>query len=155
MGFEYHQAFGTQEQKLEINPFWNISCRQFLQVFGSEVCRDFVPKALPQMNFNGLTMWVRLFEKFYQDHPNNPIVVSDVRFDDECETIRKLGGVVIKIVRSSAEEKGDGSNLQHLQHKSELQELKYDHVIYNDGSLDDLYKKIDSVITSIINTVEK
>ncbi len=99
LGFEQHQVFGTQEQKLETNKFWGISGRKFLQVFGSEVCRDFVPKALPDMDFNHKTMWVRLFEKYYSDNKDKPVVVSDVRFEDESNTIRSLGGYVIRVER--------------------------------------------------------
>jgi len=31
--FELHQLYGTQEQKLELNKYWNISGREFLQKF--------------------------------------------------------------------------------------------------------------------------
>jgi hypothetical protein len=106
LGFEQHQVFGTQEQKLETNKFWGISGRKFLQVFGSEVCRDFVPKALPDMDFNHKTMWVRLFEKYYSDNKDKPIVVSDVRFEDESDTIRSLGGYVIRVERDVVGNRG-------------------------------------------------
>jgi hypothetical protein len=150
LGFEPRQAFGTQEEKLEINDFWNISCRQFLQVFGSEVCRDFVPKALPNMNFNGVTMWVRLFEKFYRDNKDKNIVVSDVRFEDESKKIKELGGYVIRIERPKMLESSNGS-LTHLQHKSELQadRIAPQIVIRNNGSLDYLYEKLRQAVEYI------
>lgn len=148
LGFEHHQVYGTQEQKLEINKFWGISGREFLQKFGSEVCRDYVPKILPNMNFNNCTMWVRLFEKYYQDNIDKHTAVSDVRFEDESKKIKELGGLIIRINRSN----NKNTPAEHIVHKSELQASKIfpDIVIDNNGSLDELYEKLDDVMTWVI-----
>lgn len=148
LGFEPHQVFGTQEQKLEVNSFWGISGRQFLQVFGSEVCRDFVPQALPQMNFNGLTMWVRLFEKYMLDHPNTNVAVSDVRFEDESRVINQNGGVIVRIVRN-IEDNADVKTYDQSAHKSEtnISNVRANVTILNDGSINDLCAKFDKLIT--------
>lgn len=210
LGFEEHQTYGTQEQKLEVNKFWGISGRKFLQVFGSEVCRDYLPKVLPDMNLNNSTLWVRLFEKFYEDMllaKKKSIVCSDVRFEDESNSIKARGGIVIGIerpdpvvatnstltddntsiddtttLRINDTEDGDVevdsadvtdvdaisvevdakttitttanpsqptnlTNLTHLTHQSEMQAdlVKPHFIIVNDGSLADLYNKIDVV----------
>lgn len=148
LGFEENQIFGTQDQKLEINNFWGISGRQFLQIFGSEVCRDFVPKAIPEMKFNGLTMWVRLFEKYYNDNISKNIVVSDVRFEDESNMIKKNGGYIIRLERLHTEK-----NVDHIsEHKSELQKalIKPHFIIKNTGSILTLQLKINQII-DIIN----
>jgi hypothetical protein len=158
LGFEHSQVFGTQEEKLEINKFWNISGRHFLQVFGSEVCRDYVPQVLPNMNFNGSTMWVRLFEKFYGDKLDTKVIVSDVRFEDESKKIKELGGLIIRIIRPKAEIVDEPTAEQslpdqdklteHLVHKSEMQadKIKPHITIYNDGTIEELYKKLDAAI---------
>lgn len=152
LGFDDHQIYGTQEQKLEVNSFWNVSGREFLQKFGTEVCRDAVPRILPKMNFNGLTMWVRLFEKFYSETRSQCVAVSDVRFEDESATIKRYGGIIIRIEREVNEVKKD-NNVQssYTTHASELQASKiYPNVVVkNDGSLEDLYKKIDMIIDLI------
>lgn len=209
LGFEEQQIYGTQEQKLEVNKFWGISGRKFLQVFGSEVCRDYLPKVLPDMNLNNSTLWVRLFEKFYEDMllaKKKSIVCSDVRFEDESNSIKARGGIVIGIERpdpvvatnstltddnTSIDDTEDGvevgsvdvtdvdatdvvdvngaevktnvdvgeaevktdsnssqpTNLTHLTHQSEMQAdlVKPHFIIVNDGSLTDLYNKIDVV----------
>ena len=98
LGFSEHQMHGTQEQKLEVNPFWGISARRFLQVFGSEVMRDLLPKALPDMNMNEVTIWARIAENKIEQHKK--IVISDGRFEDEARMVRRNGGVVIKIERT-------------------------------------------------------
>lgn len=148
LGFEHHQVYGTQEQKLEINEFWGISGREFLQKFGSEVCRDYVPKVLPNMKLNNCTLWVRLFEKFYLSNTSQFIAVSDVRFEDESKKIKELGGIVIRINRPK---KSDKSNAEHQTHKSEQQadKINPDIVIENDATLYDLYAKLDVVMTQL------
>jgi hypothetical protein len=148
LGFEPHQVFGTQEQKLEINEFWGITGRQFLQVFGSEVCRDFVPKALPQMKFNGLTMWARLFEKFYDKHPNINLAVSDVRFADESQTIKNRNGIIIKIVRNVQNSSPSNSVQEHMS-ETQASLINPNVIIHNDQDLPTLYKKLDRLIEFI------
>ena len=152
LGFEPRQVFGTQEEKLEVIEFWGITGRQFLQVFGSEVCRDYVPKVLPQMKFNGLTMWVRLFEKFKQEHANANIAVSDVRFEDESNTIKKYGGIVVRIVRSGKAVVPTQAQPPSVQtHKSETQASRINPnvIIHNDRDLETLYNKLDLLIEFI------
>jgi hypothetical protein len=135
MGFEYHQVYGTQEQKLEINQLWGISGRKFLQDFGTEVCREFLPELFP--TFTG-TLWIKLFEK-YCNSTNANIVVSDVRFNDEAECIIKSGGIIIELKR--------GDNIDKS-HKSEIPiDKKYiTHTILNNGTLQVLYDSIDSIL---------
>ncbi len=162
LGFEPHQVFGTQEQKLQVNEFWGISGRQFLQVFGSEVCRDYAPKVLPQMKFNGVTMWVRLFEKFRNAHLDRNIAVSDVRFQDESQTIKKYGGIVVRLVRTgvnvsqplgvtSQSQSGSQPQYSHATHKSETQAttIKPNVIINNDRDLATLFKKLDLLMDFI------
>lgn len=162
LGFQPHQVFGTQEEKLETNEFWGISGRKFLQVFGSEVCRDYVPTVLPDMQFNDVTMWVRLFEKFRMDHPNVNTVVSDVRFADESQKIKQLGGYIIRVVRPTQEvtNMSDESNVaacttideaEAKQHKSELQaaSIKPNIVIRNDGSFGQLFERLETALSYI------
>lgn len=142
LGFEPHQVFGTQENKLEINQFWGISGREFLQVFGSEVCRDYVPKVLPGMQFNGSTMWVRLFEKYYSNTRGH-LAVSDVRFADEADKIRSMKGVICKIVRPRMV---DSHVTTVHQSESSVDMVRPNIIINNNGSLQDLYLKVRQAI---------
>ena len=155
MGFEHHQIYGTQEQKLEINKFWGISGRRFLQVFGSEVCRDFLPTVLPQMA-SDRGVWIKLFQKFYSENSEKHIVVSDVRFGDESAALRELSGYVVRIVRpmaTSAVTSAASSVSSTAVHKSETQadNIHPYAVIINDGTLEDLYVKLDQVVENIFS----
>ncbi len=151
MGFKRNEVFGTQADKLKINDFWGISGRTFLQKFGSEVCRDYLPKVLSDMKFNNKTLWIRLFEQYYEEYKNSNIIVSDVRFEDECSAIRSLGGYIIRIERNNHDSSNE-INDTVIKHKSETQmdNIKPQFIIRNNGSLDELYKKLNEAIKLII-----
>ena len=145
MGFDWHQVYGTQEQKLEVNKMWGVSGREFLQKFGTEVCREILPSILPKTNFGFYSIWIRLFEKYCADNPNTNIVVSDVRFSDEANFISSLGGHIIQIDRNQL-----GQNV--LTHKSEIPipERYVTSKIVNDQTVADLYNNIDSIVNLLL-----
>lgn len=131
-GFEKSQLYGTQEEKLEINKLWGISGREFMQKFGTEICREQFPRIL-----NIEKVWIKLFEKAYEESKSNNIVVSDVRFEDEADSIKRKGGILVRINRKTK---------HNINHKSELQNFKIDFVIENNTTIINLYRKINSII---------
>lgn len=124
LGFDDNQVFGTQEQKMEVNETWGISGREFMQKFGTSVCREFLPAVIPQMR----GIWIKCFERFFHHNAGN-VVVDDVRFVDEADAIKKLGGIIIRVV---GPHEGDA-------HASEVSMDDYpaDFVIHN--KMDGLY----------------
>lgn len=72
-----------------------ITRRQLLQVFGTDVCRDFYE------NF-----WVNWTIKKIKDNRNrNPYpakheIITDVRFPNEAERIKEEGGIIIRLTRN-------------------------------------------------------
>ena len=91
------------------------------------------------------------------------MVVSDMRFENEFNFIKSHGGIVVKVVRDDENDNkinnlailaksGDENTLSELKklniHQSEwdLCDKNFDYVIKNDGSLLDLYNKIDLMI---------
>lgn len=147
LGFTEEEVNGTQEQKLLKNKYWNISGREFLQKFGTEICRDTLPRVI-NMNLNNRTLWCRLFEIYYQELKDSDtnIVVSDCRFNDELDLIKELNGVTISIIRNK-EELNNTNNYKC--HPSEMLEYKTNFVINNNGNLDDLKYKLNEVINLI------
>lgn len=63
-------------------------------------------------------------------------VISDVRFADEAEMVKSMGGEVWRIERPGAGE-GRGAN-----HVSESLAFKYDRLIANDGSMEKLADRV-------------
>lgn len=83
-------------------------------------------------------IWVNALFSEYTG--NEKWLITDARYINEFETIKKHNGILIKIENPNL----DLSNPIY-NHKSETEMDKYDkwsHVIINDGTLEDLYNKI-------------
>ena len=76
---------------------------------------------------------------------NRMIVIPDVRFHDELESIKKLGGIIVRITRPCLES-GDGASADL--HASELNcsEFQVDYEIENSGTIEELYQKISMIV---------
>lgn len=102
----------------------NPEIRRLLQVFGTEVGRKMF----------GDDVWINMAFKSIQ--PDERIVVADVRFPNEAEAIKAKGGTVIRVNRHN--------HSAVNAHKSEISMDNYmfDHVLYNDGTIDDLAENV-------------
>jgi dephospho-CoA kinase len=141
MQFTTRELYGTQADKAAINAFWGISAREFLQQFGTEICRQALPAAIPNMNMNRRTVWARIMEKNIQDaiqHKRN-IVISDGRFLDEAALVKEYGGLIIKLERPYAIASNHAS-------ETELCSIKADCVIQNTGTIRDLHRNLDKYV---------
>ena len=140
LGFDHKNLYGSQEDKLELNKFWGVSGREFMQKFATNIMRNELSKYI-NMNMNNQTIWVRLCEKKILNllEQNKKIIISDGRFPDEIDMIRKHGGIIIKIIRT---------NNYNKQHESEkyIDEIKSDIIIINDGTINDLEYQIYNLI---------
>jgi hypothetical protein len=115
--------------------------RQFLQYIGTEWARKKDPD-----------IWIRLA---MQDTPENEnVFLSDLRFKNEFNALKKEGWFCVKIVRSSI-----SSDI--LEHQSEIDldaidDKEWDFVVKNNDGLEDFYKKLDTLYFNIWrNSVEK
>lgn len=143
LGFTKKELYGTQEDKLRINKFWGISARQFLQKFGTDVCRKHLPTIIPEMS----NIWVQAFELYCQKNKNKNIIVSDVRFQDEANAIKKNGGIIIEIQRPREDEEWEKIE-EHTQHASEteMDSIKADYVVINNKDLTYLKEELLRII---------
>ena len=86
LGFTEHQLY---VDKTAVHPDFKVSARTFLQTFGTEVCRDYLPKVFPGMG--DVPIWLQLMLRFIRDQPvDQNIVISDVRFPDELAALEAL-----------------------------------------------------------------
>lgn len=98
--------------------------RRLLQVMGTEVGRKMF----------GNDVWInKALSGLSQE---DRVVISDVRFPNEAEAIKKLGGMVWRINRSNASAV-NGHPSEHA-----MDTYMFDHVIYNHNSLDDLADEV-------------
>jgi hypothetical protein len=143
----------SREWREEVDSYWSkrlsmptLTPRWVLQHWGTELARK---------NFHD-DIWVASLENKI-NKANTSIVISDCRFPNEIQAIRDLGGWVIRVQRGELPEwyadaelalKGSIVGINSLQakkiHASEWSWLgtKYDILINNDGTVDDLYDKV-------------
>lgn len=144
--FTDEQLYGTQEQKLEIHPYWGISSREFLQKVGTDIFRDYIHTIIPNMKTT--SVWVDLFHLEYKvSLYSKNVVISDVRFLDEAKAIKELGGIIIRTTRNNTT---FSKNKEELQHKSEIElsQIKEDFIIDNN-------KYNIQEVENILNTILK
>lgn len=146
MGFTDTELYGTQEEKLKKNPYWGISARHFLQIFGTDICRDALSEKIPAM----YSIWLQLFEIHMNKNKSTNILVSDIRFPDEADAIQKNGGIIIEIDRTPDEpQDSDWENIKHhTQHASEMdmEKIKANYVISNTKDISYLRSELIKVV---------
>lgn len=152
----------SREWREQVDPWWaerlempKLTPRWVLQYWGTEVCRN---------NFHN-DIWVASLENKLRQTKDN-VIITDCRFPNELNAIKNAGGLTVRVERGAkpswyehAEEfqKGEKSfgwaiarqNLERAGiHASEYSSvgLVYDFVIDNNSSIDDLHKKVRSII---------
>lgn len=145
-GFSDAQLYG--DQKEIIDPFWNVTPREVLQIVGTDLFRLTLPQFIPQI---GDQIWVRAFERQLQQernqNPNQSFVITDVRYPNEADVIHRLGGILIRVERDTA---GEQSFAKHLS-ETAMNNESCDLLIRNNGSSDQLFVNINFIIESIFN----
>jgi hypothetical protein len=150
-GFTHTELYGTQSQKLGINAHWGISGRVFMQKFGTDICRNVLPTVIPEMKLDDSSMWIKLYkinlEEKIKKNKNTKLIVSDVRFVNESNAIQEnKNGIIIRVVKD-IEHKTEINNHSSEQ---EMKSISPDITIVNNGSLDELYKKIDIIMNDLL-----
>ena len=143
--FENGDVFNDEELKKQIIPYKHNkkqrTYRELLQVWGTEFTREF---------FND-NIWAEIvahnIKTYFKD---KNIVISDWRFSNEFETIKKEfekthNIVTIKIQRDSC----DISD-SHISENA-LRTFKFDYSIDNNETIEKLYDKIDKLFDYIIS----
>jgi len=110
--------------------------RKLLQWIGTEWGRDSISP----------TLWVDIWKKeveYQQLNQNNIVICDDVRFDNEAEAIKAMGGIVINISANNTEKRIDTKS-GIVQHSSEagIKPELIDCRIDNNGSLSEFLKKL-------------
>jgi len=147
---EQKDIWWSERLGMSITPRW------ILQYWGTEVCRD---------GFHS-DIWVASVENKIRQTPDN-IVITDCRFANEINVIKKVGGITLRVERgdrpgwhtsavryntaptNSEEWIRAKSVLDSIGvHASEYSSvgLAYDHYIDNNGTMDQLHSQIKSLV---------
>lgn len=136
-GFTNEQLYGKLKEV--VDPYWGMTPREAMQRLGTDACRNHVDR-----NIWVKSAWTKV-QKIWAVDPTIGIVIPDVRFENEANFIQEQGGILWKIDREMPEE-------THSTHASEVALDSYqgwDLIIENNGSLNKLYRKVDSGLEQI------
>ncbi len=145
-GFTEEQVFG--DAKDEIDPTWGITPRLVLQIMGTEVFQYDMPKYIPELQAFGRGFWVKRFEQWYEQNRHLDVVICDVRFQHEVDSILKMGGAIWSVNRPNLTG-GD----EHASEKEMDLITGITSEIINDRTLHDLYDKIDNQLNDLRKSV--
>jgi hypothetical protein len=136
---EQRDEWWSERLGREITPRW------ILQYWGTEVCRQ---------GFHD-DIWIASLENKLRN-TNDDVVISDCRFPNEIRAIKQAGGMVVRVIRGTdpvwfSQAQTDPGKMPHLfpqVHASEYSwaNTKFDQVIENNGSLDDLYSQLNDLV---------
>ena len=140
------EMFEDQEfKKLDMNPEWGMTYREFLQKLGTEAMRD------------GLhtNVWVNaLFADYHPTHyavgafdtkltdgiPFYPNwIITDMRFPNEMEAVVERKGITIKVVRPGVLVGTHASEIA-------LDDAEFHYEIENNGTIEDLVEKVREIL---------
>jgi len=146
------------------DPWWTnrlgivITPRWVLQNWGTEVCRN---------GFHD-DIWIASLENKLR-HSTDDVVISDCRFPNEIAAIKQAGGIVVRVVRgaepewynaAASQNRGPNGNSTWALSGRQLEQLgvhasetawvgtKFDVVLDNNSTLDDLYQQIMRLVLS-------
>jgi hypothetical protein len=165
-GWDREMIDGTTKEsrvwREQVDQWWsnrlnipNLTPRYILQHWGTDLCRN---------HFHD-EIWIASVENKIRNTKND-IVITDARFSNEVTSIKHAGGTTIRISRgtdpswyhdaviyntftyegdrSKAKERLEEANIHASEYSSVG--LAYDHYIKNDGTVDELHKKVQSIV---------
>lgn len=137
--FNDEQLYGSEKEV--VDEYWQLTPRQALNFVGIDLIKNNMDKLDPKF---GKNFWIhcakRKVDEILKENPDAVIVFSDVRYPDECELIRKLNGFIIRVERPCY------LTVDSHESESHVMNLKVDAIIQNDGSIDDLHKRVSELL---------
>lgn len=110
----------------------NLSLRQLLQYFGTEIMQKYF----------GKRVWINSTMQNRSEYT----IISDLRFIEEYNTVKEKKGIVIYVNRPNYE---FGQHASEREMKELLENYKYDFIINNNGSIEDLFNQVKELINEL------
>jgi len=145
LGMDEQYLYTTEFKESILPDYWDqhiehisipTSGRLFLQLLGTDAIR---------MGLH-TDAWINSLMAEYKspkmsEYNPSKWVVSDTRFENELQAIKDRNGICIKIVRPSLVSTDSHSSETSLDHITD-----WDHVIINDGTIEDLIRKVKAIL---------
>ncbi len=128
LGIENPEEYIEGSRKEEVLPHIWVTTRWIMQSIGTEWARDQIHR----------DTWLFIVRQKIKQHEK--VVIDDLRFPNEYDMLKDMMAFLVKIERPGYSQK--------VNHQSEgsLDEMSFDLVLVNDGSLVDLYNQIESIL---------
>ena len=107
----------------------NLSLRQLLQYFGTEIMQKYF----------GKRVWINSTMQNRSEYT----IISDLRFIEEYNAVKEKKGIIIYINRPNYE---FGQHASEREMKELLESDKYDFIIDNNGSIEDLFNQVKELV---------
>lgn len=138
-GLTEDQLYGPASIREEVIEKWGMSPRKILQVVGTDLFRAWRDD-----------FWVEVAEPKIKAlvTQGEDVVISDTRFLNEVECVKRLGGHTIQVHKVKKEGKAQPED----SHASEtaLDEYEFDYAIQSfSGDLDTLYEKMENILNDL------
>jgi len=125
-----------QDFKKTVDKNWGITPRHALQTLGTDCVRKTF----------GDDFWVKRMQLTMSMYEDKLVVVTDVRFLNEAQSIKKQGGLLWQIKRPLT----DAAAGTHIS-ETEMDSFEgWDEVINNDGSLELLKARVDMALAKVM-----
>ena len=134
------ELYGKDKEVL--NEKLGVTPRKLMQVVGTDLFRDKLKEVIELQIDKHIWVW-NMEQRLLEYSEKDLVIVSDVRFEDECDLIHKMGGRVIRIDRST-------ENLDNHPSETSIDKLMVDEIIPNNSSLENFYSLLNSYIISAV-----
>jgi hypothetical protein len=141
------EAMYRLDPRITINELSNTSLRIGVDVYGWEGLKERSPDVRGLLQRFGTEVGREMFgQDFWVDYAMSQIpdgakvVIADVRFPNEADAIKKLGGKVLRVEREGV------TAVNNHASESALNDYTFDVVITNNGTIDKLHSVMDLVV---------
>ena len=126
--------------------------RKMLQLLGTEAGREiihpniWVNALMAEYQNNLQVIKSKAGENGFTKEDKHSWIITDVRFPNEAEAVKKAGGILIRINRPSTYKPEEAGKLEHPSETSLDNYDGFNHSIYNDGTLVDLIGEVKRIL---------
>lgn len=113
---EIEIGFGEHKNKFIAHSPGNMTIREILQFFGTEICRKMYD-----------SIWVEaLIREIQSEEKYNIAIISDTRFHNEMNKLKDNNAILIRLLRNTSQ-----NGLEHISEKQILTYNNYDYILDN------------------------
>jgi hypothetical protein len=143
-GLNYKQVYGTPLDKERIDDFWNVSPRVIMQEVGTAF------RNIEKSNSDLNKIWIKSLHREINMKKHNLVVISDIRYPDEIESIHEYKKKDWKVLIINIQRNEISDDL----HESETQILDSDIIIENNSTRKNLFLNIDDILIRELHFIE-